>query len=149
MRKTGDTSFVFEELVIDLEEGIFLPNGAANQLRRDALNALQCLMLEKYHRKPIFDSGLPERQKLGANVNHKEQTRNIASVENRAQLEAVLQREWITTVYIDWNTYSKTGLTIELRKDIHKISTAGKESFLVLPAISRNKTMSYLYSIVN
>lgn len=149
MRKTGDTSFVFEELVIDLEEGIFLPNGAANQLRRDALNALQCLMLEKYHRKLIFKRDLPEGQKMEVNVNHKEQTRNIASVENGAQLEAVLQREWITTVYIDWNTYSKTGLTIELRKDIHKISTAGKECFLVLPAISRNKTMSYLYSIVN
>lgn len=149
MRKTGDTPFVFEEFVIDLKEGIFLPNGAANQLRRDALNALQCLMLEKYHRKLIFKRGLPERQKSEAKVNHKEQTRNIASVENRIQLEVVLQREWITTVYIDWNTYSKTGLTIELRKDIHKISAAGKECFLVLPAISRNKTMSYLYSIVN
>ncbi len=39
--KDGDTPFVMEELSIKIEDGVFLPNGALNQLRREALAELQ------------------------------------------------------------------------------------------------------------
>ena len=76
MRKTGDTPFVFGELMIDMEEGIFLPNGAVNQLRRDVLDALQGLMLEKYFRQLVKKEGKPQGCWLKKNVNHEKQIEN-------------------------------------------------------------------------
>lgn len=149
MRKTGDTSFAFEELVIDMEEGIFLPNGAVNQLRREALADLEVLILEKFVRQPKVERKVTLCKTDQKNVNREEKKRNIASIEKRSQLEAVLQCKWITTVYIDWNTYSRTGLTNNLKEDIAAVSATGRECFLILPAISRNETMKFLYSIVN
>lgn len=51
MEKTGDTPFVMEELSIKIEDGVFLPNGALNQLRREALAELQKEMLKPYQRQ--------------------------------------------------------------------------------------------------
>ena len=149
MRKTGDTSFVFEELVIDMEDGIFLPNGAVNQLRREALDDLETLMLKKHHRQLMAQKEITKYNSISQRVDNEGEKRNIASIEMRCQLNAVLQCEWITTVYIDWNTYNRKRLTEDLKEDSSTVSTAGKECFLILPAISRNETMKFLYSIVN
>lgn len=51
MEKTGDTPFVMEDLSIRIENGVFLPNGALNQLRREALAELQKEMLKPYQRQ--------------------------------------------------------------------------------------------------
>lgn len=51
MEKTGDTPFVMEDLSIRIEDGVFLPNGALNQLRREALAELQKEMLKPYQRQ--------------------------------------------------------------------------------------------------
>ena len=149
MRKTGDTAFAFEELVIDMEDGIFLPNGAVNQLRREALDDLETLMLKKHYRQLTTQKVLTKSNSISQRVDNEGEKRNIASVEMRCQLDAVLQCEWITTVYIDWNTYNRKRLTDDLKEDSSTVSAAGKECFLILPAISRNETMKFLYSIVN
>ncbi len=41
MQKTGNTSFVFESLEIEMDDDIFVPIGQLNALRRDALHALE------------------------------------------------------------------------------------------------------------
>ena len=45
LRKTGDTPFAVAELDIDLEDGLFVPVGQLNELRRSALEVLQEQML--------------------------------------------------------------------------------------------------------
>ena len=49
-RKTGDTPFCWEELRVELGEGAFLRVGAMNQLRRDALAALEKEIIDGYRR---------------------------------------------------------------------------------------------------
>lgn len=51
MRKTGGTPFVFSELKVEMEEGIFLTVGALNQLRRKGLELLQEEILKGYRRE--------------------------------------------------------------------------------------------------
>lgn len=51
LSKTGDTLFVFESLQVSCGDGIFIPNGALNALRRDALSALEEAILTKRRRK--------------------------------------------------------------------------------------------------
>ena len=50
MHKTGSTPFTFQELEVQMEQGIFLPVQALNQLRRVAIEKLQNAILEKYIR---------------------------------------------------------------------------------------------------
>ena len=50
MNKTGESPFVFTELQVEMDSDIFAPNGALNQLRRDALEQLEQNILEEYLR---------------------------------------------------------------------------------------------------
>ena len=45
LKKTGDTPFVFADLVIDLEPGLFIPMTQVNELRRETLGALEETLL--------------------------------------------------------------------------------------------------------
>lgn len=60
MKKTGDTPFVFSELKVEMEEGVFLAVGALNQLRRKGLGLLQERILHPYRRKLPAGGGKPQ-----------------------------------------------------------------------------------------
>ncbi|MGX8686542.1 MAG: peptidase U32 family protein, partial [bacterium] len=51
LSKTGDTLFVFDDLQVSCGDGIFIPNGALNALRRDALGALEEAVLKERRRR--------------------------------------------------------------------------------------------------
>jgi putative protease len=48
LNKTGDSAFTFDELEIETDGNAFLPVGALNALRRDALSALEEKLLDQY-----------------------------------------------------------------------------------------------------
>lgn len=56
MKKTGNTPFEFAELEIEMEEDIFLPVQALNQLRRDALLQLEERLTAVYRREENTDN---------------------------------------------------------------------------------------------
>lgn len=136
--KTGDSSFVFEELEVDADEGIFLPNGEINRLRRSALKQLEELLLEGYRQS--------ERTEILSDVAAKEirgtdgAIRIIASVSSEEQLKAVLDYQEITTVYLESTMYGKKGFRQGLRRDVAAVRERGKEVFLMLPAVFRENT---------
>lgn len=148
IRKTGDTIFVFHELIIDMDDDIFVPNGALNQLRRAAIEELLQCILKSYKRQLGSEIG---KQMLGdvKKIRFEDQQVNhIAAIEDREQLAPLLDKKWITTIYVDWNTYLSKRLTNEFELDVHRIKEQGKECYLILPAISRNSTMDSLKSLV-
>ena len=57
LQKTGDTPFAFEDLSIEMEDGLFIPMGALNVLRREALTRLQDVILAPYRRERASDFG--------------------------------------------------------------------------------------------
>ena len=58
LRKTGGTPFLFEDLKVHLEPGLFLPVSSVNALRRDALETLREELLKTGRRR----KGLPARR---------------------------------------------------------------------------------------
>ncbi len=50
MEKLGNTPFVWGDLKIQMEDSIFVPMSALNQIRRDALTKLQEELLKPYRR---------------------------------------------------------------------------------------------------
>lgn len=50
LKKTGNTLFTFENLYIDMDEGLFIPVKTLNELRREALDKLYQKILDRYRR---------------------------------------------------------------------------------------------------
>lgn len=154
LSRTGDSPFVFQELTIEAEDGIFQPNGAINRLRREALDQLKDQLLAGSRR--ITDAnGLPQgtgQKKSGGTPDRVRDTqaceiRTIASVADRKQLNAILNYKEITTIYLDSAMYSKNDFRRHLGDDIVAVRAQGKEICLMLPAIFREQTRRFYEQI--
>ena len=144
LSKTGDTSFVFEELEVIMDDNIFMPNGAINELRRSALEGLKNELLSAY----VRDESRCSKQKPApvADKSADLQAGCSASVETTAQLKEVCKSSLISRVYIDWNRYSLNDFDNEIADDIRLVTSNGKKIYIILPAVCRNKTYNFLLS---
>lgn len=144
LSKTGDTSFVFEELEVIMDNNIFMPNGAINELRRSALEGLKNELLSTY----VRDESRCSKQKPApvADKSADLQAGCSASVETTAQLKEVCKSSLISRVYIDWNRYSLNDFDNEIADDIRLVTSNGKKIYIILPAVCRDKTYNFLLS---
>lgn len=144
LSKTGDTSFVFEELEVIMDDNIFMPNGAINELRRSALEGLKNELLSTY----VRDESRCSKQKPApvADKSADLQAGCSASVETTAQLKEVCKSSLISRVYIDWNRYSLNDFDNEIADDIRLVTSNGKKIYIILPAVCRDKTYNFLLS---
>lgn len=139
LNKTGESEFVFEKLDILVEGNVFLPMGKIKELRRTAFEQLKQEILSGYRRPlPVQDKQKadeclqPEKMK-GEKAPQKQEM--IALVSTEEQCRFALEKEQVTTVYVDVpGDIYKTSL--ELCKEV---KLAGKQAFLVLPHIFRDK----------
>lgn len=136
MNKTGESPFYFETLEIVMEQGVFVPNGMLNQIRREALSQLESLMLSPFQRKAEPKNAVFKE----AMQDSKEENRLICSCETREQLEAILKRSFVTSVYADTQMYTYASFIEELKADVTKVHEQGKEFYLRLPVIFREHT---------
>ena len=144
LSKTGDTSFVFEELEVIMDDNIFMPNGAINELRRSALEGLKNELLSTYVRDE--SRCLKQMPAPVADKSAELQDSCSASVETTAQLKEVCKSSLISRVYIDWNRYSLNDFDNEIADDIRLVTSNGKKIYIILPAVCRDKTYNFLLS---
>jgi putative protease len=123
------------EVAVAMDEAVFLPNGALNALRREALAALQNALLEPYWRtktdsQPILENSLQyEKQQ--------QKPRIITLTERRELLPVLLERAKVTTVYLDFAAYDRERLAEQLAADVAACRETGKEVYFALPRIFR------------
>ena len=164
-KKTGNTPFEFEELVIEAEQDIFMPMKSINQLRRDALEALEVKLTESYRRsEPIKEHSLEmiaaEKEETGNRVetmqrdwceknrdceklNTFSDSRFIVSIESRSQLSYVLSYEAVDDVYLDNSCYTRKDFAKELVSDVNAIHNAKKLAYYILPTVFRKKSSDF------
>lgn len=145
MNKTGETSFYFTDLEVHLDEGVFVPNGVLNQLRRDALADLEEKMLQKHFR----NTGVRAEENLKKTT---KATRNgekiyIAGCETMEQVDKCLLSKKLSTIYVDSQIFGQKNFVLELSDCIDKIHKAGKNVALRLPVIFRKHTSEFFASI--
>lgn len=142
MKKTGNTPFEFDSLELTMNEAIFLPMKSLNQLRRDALDGLSEQILAGYRRNEPQSQTVwkerPEHKDLDHNRTHL-----AVSVEQRSQLSAVLEREFVEAVYLDAACYSRVHFTEELAADVEQIRAAGKKAYYICPTVFRKQTSDF------
>lgn len=110
MQKTGNTSFVFESLEIEMDDDIFVPIGQLNALRRDALHALEEKLLADTGRigmavKPkSHKSDIGTRNVRTADI-HTADFSTTVSVQTTEQLACVCKTDYVTRICLDADTF--------------------------------------------
>ena len=142
MNKTGESAFYFENLEIQMDEDVFVPNGVLNQLRRDALAQLEQQMLAEFAREEATVNECNDKKVSDDTEDIQE--RVICSCETREQFEAILNRGFaVTDIYIDASMYPRDSFMEGLEQDIVSVHKEGKKIYLKLPAIFRAHTSKY------
>ena len=158
INKTGDTDFEFSHIKAQIGENVFVPNGALNKLRRDAISGLCDKLLKKYYRDDAryVDisslSKLPEHA-IKSDAAHEDRAVNakdytaICSCMTRAQLDTLISYECFDVFYLDFDMYDRKTLIQQFADDVKSLTKRNKKVYLMLPTILRADSSDYFVSI--
>ena len=138
LRKTGNTEFEFSFLKTEIGEKVFLPMQSLNELRREALETLEKVICEKYRRSGEVKD--PEEDKTELSMEEEVLSRWTASVRTAEQMEVILEEEAIGRIYVDCTMFPRIWEKDSYVEWITKVHAAGKEIYLVMPYIFRERT---------
>lgn len=155
INKTGDTDFEFSHIKAQIGENVFVPNGALNKLRRDAISGLCDKLLKKYYRNDARYAdmsrltALPEHV-VKSDAAHDEAINDyttICSCMTRAQLDTLIGYECFDVFYLDFDMYYRKTLIQQFADDVKCLIKRNKKVYLMLPTIFRADSSDYLVSI--
>lgn len=155
INKTGDTGFEFSHIKVQIGENVFVPNGALNKLRRDAISGLCDKLLKKYYRNDARYTdmsrltALPEHV-VKSDAEHDEAINDyttICSCMTRAQLDTLIGYECFDVFYLDFDMYDRKTLIQQFADDVKSLTKRNKKVYLMLPTIFRADSSDYFVSI--
>lgn len=155
INKTGDTDFEFSHIKAQIGENVFVPNGALNKLRRDAISGLCDKLLKKYYRNDARYAdmsrltALPEHV-VKSDAAHDEAINDyttICSCMTRAQLDTLIGYECFDVFYLDFDMYDRKTLIQQFADDVQSLTKRNKKVYLMLPTILRADSSDYFVSI--
>lgn len=138
LRKTGNTEFEFSFLKTEIGEKVFLPMQSLNELRREALETLEKVICEKYRRSGEVKD--PEEDTIELSMEEEVLSGWTASVRTAEQMEVILEEEAIGRIYVDCTMFPRIWEKDSYVEWITKVHAAGKEIYLVMPYIFRERT---------
>ena len=158
INKTGDTDFEFSHIKAQIGENVFVPNGALNKLRRDAISGLCDKLLKKYYRNDARYADISSMCELPEHVvksdaahedgavNAKDYT-TICSCMTRAQLDTLIGYDCFDVFYLDFDMYDRNTLIQQFADDVKSLTKRNKKVYLMLPTILRADSSDYFVSI--
>jgi putative protease len=158
INKTGDTDFEFSHIKAQIGENVFVPNGALNKLRRDAISGLCDKLLKKYYRDDARYADISSMCELPEHVvksdsahedgavNAKDYTA-ICSCMTRAQLDTLISYDCFDVFYLDFDMYDRNTLIQQFTDDVKCLTKRNKKVYLMLPTIFRADSSDYFVSI--
>lgn len=155
INKTGDTDFEFSHIKAQIGENVFVPNGALNKLRRDAISGLCDKLLKKYYRNDARYAdmsrltALPEHV-VKSDAAHDEAINDyttICSCMTRAQLDTLISYDSFDVFYLDFDMYDRKTLIQQFADDVKSLTKRNKKVYLMLPTILRADSSDYFVSI--
>lgn len=138
LRKTGNTEFEFSFLKVEIGEKVFLPMQSLNELRREALETLEKVICEKYRRSGEVKD--PEEDTIELSMEEEVLSGWTASVRTAEQMEVILEEEAIGRIYVDCTMFPRIWEKDSYVEWITKVHATGKEIYLVMPYIFRERT---------
>lgn len=158
INKTGDTDFEFSHIKAQIGENVFVPNGALNKLRRDAISGLCDKLLKKYYRNDARYADISSMCELPEHVvksdavhedgavNAKDYTA-ICSCMTRTQLDTLISYDCFDVFYLDFDMYDRNTLIQQFADDVKCLTKRNKKVYLMLPTIFRADSSDYFVSV--
>lgn len=155
INKTGDTDFEFSHIKAQIGENVFVPNGALNKLRRDAISGLCDKLLKKYYRNDARYAdmsrltALPEHV-VKSDAAHDEAINDyttICSCMTRAQLDTLIGYDCFDVFYLDFDMYDRKILIQQFADDVQSLTKRNKKVYLMLPTIFRADSSDYFVTV--
>lgn len=154
INKTGDTDFEFSHIKAQIGENVFVPNGALNKLRRDAISGLCDKLLKEYYRddaRYVDISSLSKLPEHAIKSDAAHETINdyttICSCMTRAQLDTLVTYDCFDEFYLDFDMYDRKTLIQQFTDDVQSLAKRNKKVYLMLPTIFRADSSDYFVSI--
>lgn len=155
INKTGDTDFEFSHIKAQIGENVFVPNGALNKLRRDAISGLCDKLLKEYYRDDARYADISSMCELPEHVvksdaAHDEAINDyttICSCMTRAQLDTLIGYDCFDVFYLDFDMYDRKTLIQQFADDVKSLTKRNKKVYLMLPTIFRADSSDYFVSI--
>lgn len=154
INKTGDTDFEFSHIKAQIGENVFVPNGALNKLRRDAISGLCDKLLKEYYRddaRYVDISSLSKLPEHAIKSDAAHETINdyttICSCMTRAQLDTLVTYDCFNVFYLDFDMYDRKTLIQQFTDDVQSLAKRNKKVYLMLPTIFRADSSDYFVSI--
>lgn len=155
INKTGDTDFEFSHIKAQIGENVFVPNGALNKLRRDAISGLCDKLLKKYYRNDARYADMsrltaPPEHVVKSDAAHDEAINDyttICSCMTRAQLDTLIGYDCFDVFYLDFDMYDRNTLIQQFADDVQSLTKRNKKVYLMLPTIFRADSSDYFVTI--
>lgn len=155
INKTGDTDFEFSHIKAQIGENVFVPNGALNKLRRDAISGLCDKLLKKYYRNDERYTDMSRLTVLPEHVVKSDAAHDeainvyttICSCMTRAQLDTLISYECFDVFYLDFDMYDRKTLIQQFADDVQSLTKRNKKVYLMLTTIFRADSSDYFVSI--
>ena len=158
INKTGDTDFEFSHIKAQIGENVFVPNGALNKLRRDAISGLCDKLLKKYYRDDARYADISSMCELPEHVVKSDATHEdgavnakdytaICSCMTRAQLDTLISYDCFDVFYLDFDMYDRNTLIQQFADDVKSLTKQNKKVYLMLPTIFRADSSDYFVTI--
>ena len=153
LRKVKDLDFVYESLVLDMEEDVFLPIGQLNELRRNAFFRLEEEIKNRFRRtvpkqekEGRMDSCQKEDMEIDSNINRQKNFGFRVGISSKEQLLGVfdaieeeeglsfwLKRLTFQSIYFSFEELSVLNTQVKERRD-------GIRTGITMPPVFRAKT---------
>ena len=155
INKTGDTDFEFSHIKAQIGENVFVPNGALNKLRRDAISGLCDKLLKKYYRNDERYTDMSRLTVLPEHVVKSDAAHDeainvyttICSCMTRTQLDTLIGYDCFDVFYLDFDMYDRKTLIQQFADDVQSLTKRNKKVYLMLPTIFRADSSDYFVSI--
>ena len=155
INKTGDTDFEFSHIKAQIGENVFVPNGALNKLRRDAISGLCDKLLKKYYRNDARYADISSMCELPEHVvksdaAHDEAINDyttICSCMTCTQLDTLIGYDCFDVFYLDFDMYDRKTLIQQFADDVQSLTKRNKKVYLMLPTIFRADSSDYFVTI--
>ena len=141
MDRLGGTMFAAQEIKVDLQGELFLPVSKLNELRREALDALQESVCGAYRREMTAER-TPEPEKWQGTAG---ETCWTALCVNEEQFQTVLQDSRIRRIYLESDAADAAGL----QADVARCRKQNKEFYLALPYVLRDRSEKRLKKLLS
>ncbi len=159
--KTGDSCFEIESTDIRIEDGLFIPVGVLNTLRREAFEALERKIVSRFRRedssvdaekvlKELSDiNSIDERtipdlsdRSCDSDVSEKKEPDLHVLLYFEEKLEPVLKEKRVKRIYLPMQGFRDTESAVKrLALLAQRLGEEGRELFIALPYICRSETL--------